>query len=250
MLNFNFPKYKPFLLELKYKFGYSFLMFCFTLISCYLNIYPILYLFSKYLLSQINSSKFFFSNIFQIFFLYIEISVYISLPIVFPFIILNFFQYFIPSLYKKEIDSWSKVLFFTTFWLIFSIFFTYFYLFPQFLKFFLLFETTNNFIPIFFEAKIDEYFIFLFNLFFKCICFFQLPTIIYFLMKLHIISLNTCFKKRNYIYLFILLISALINPPEIFTQIIFLIFFLCCYEIFFYLLIFYITIKNCLKFLE
>ena len=164
LLKFQFKKH---FLELKFKLFYSFLTIIITTISCYFKIYPILYIFSKYLLYNINSSKFFFSNIVQIFFTYLEISFYISITISFPFLLLNFLQYFIVSLYRFEIIFCLKTIFFSFTCFFFSIFFTYFLIFPNFLTFFLNFESSNQFFPVFFEAKFDEYFFFCFKYIYK-----------------------------------------------------------------------------------
>ena len=49
-------------------------MYGFTVIICYNYKFQILYLLSKHILSNINSNKFFYNNITQLVYFYIEIS--------------------------------------------------------------------------------------------------------------------------------------------------------------------------------
>ena len=50
--------------------------------------------------------------------------------------------------------------------------------------------------------------------------FFQIPLIIYILIKKNIIKYDVLFKNRKKIYIFYLIASAIIAPPDLINQLI------------------------------
>ena len=65
---------------------------------------------------------------------------------------------------------------------ILSVIITYNIIFPQILDIFLQFEKKNNFFPIHFEAKLEDFFSTMFLLFINIIICFQLPILAYVLI--------------------------------------------------------------------
>jgi sec-independent protein translocase protein TatC len=126
----------------------------------------------------------------------------------------------------------------------FSIFFTNFYTIPQGLTFFLNFENSNQFFPIFFEAKIDEYFLFIINIFCKSIFFFQIPVLCYILINLNLIKKNFFTNNRKFVHIFFLIITAAISPPEIMVQIFLWFWFIFLFEILIFTNLFFKNIKK------
>lgn len=243
-MNFNWnPLFSKYLWELKYKFIYIGLMILITTISCYININSIFYLFSKEFL--ISSNKFFFSNIVDIFFFYLEFSFFFALLITIPFIILNIFLYFLPSMYVYEVKIFWKIFFLFFCCFILGGVFNYRYIFPNILSFFLNFDFIKNiYFPLFFEAKFDEYFLFVLSFFYKTSFFFQIPTLFYCMIFFNYISLNFFWKKRKFFYLIFLFISALLSPPELFIQGIIFCFFILFFESTIYIIFFFKNLYN------
>jgi sec-independent protein translocase protein TatC len=122
---------------------------------------------------------------------------------------------------------------------ILSILLTYFFIFPNLLNFFLIFEKNNIFFPLHFEAKIEEFFSVMFVLFFNITLSFQIPILLYILIYNNIIDIYFIIKNRKIFYLFFLILSAFIAPPEILTQFFIFILIIFLFEFFIFINIFY-----------
>ena len=219
-------------------------MIFFTFISCYLYINQIIYIIVNYLLYNMNSHRLIFTKITEVFYTYLKISLTFSLLICFPFIILQIWLFIIPGLYKTEKLFFNFFLIIILFLYIISILFSYKIIIPKILNFFLLFEKGNLYFPLHFEARLKEYlntiiFIYIYMLF----CF-QIPTFVIILLYLKIINLKNLINKRKYIYIFFLLLSSLIVPPEIFNQLFLSLFFCIFYEVVILLILFFIKFFN------
>ena len=138
--------------ELKYKFYYNLGLLFFLFITCILYNNTLTFLLAKQFLNSIDSPKFFFSNIMELFVWQIQISIAVSLVIGIPFLFFNFLMYFVPSLYFNE---YFKVLFSSIFYCFYYISFICLFnnfFFFNFISFFFKFSQENNYLPIFFEA--------------------------------------------------------------------------------------------------
>lgn len=189
-----------------------------TTIVCYWYIHPLLYFLSEYLLMHMKSNKFFFSDLTNIFYLYIELSIYIALIITFPFIILNFFQYFMSGWYLDEYQKNVKIFFFFLFWYLFGFFLSYKIFLPALLQFCLEFEQQNVYIPLYFEAKFEEYF---FNIILTLLIWnlsFQIPWIFYAINSWNLFPIRFSKKFRKYIYIFFIFWISILSPFEISQQ--------------------------------
>lgn len=169
---------------------------------------------------NISSKRFFYSNITQIFWIYIQISIYIAIIVTLPFQILNFLVYFLQSLYPKEFFFVLKLFFKFVIIYLLAGFLNYYILIPNILKFFLNFEQKNLYLIAHFEAKFDEYFFLILGFNFKLNLMFQIPIIIDYLIFTNIISKNLVYYNKKNLYFTIIILNTLLNPPEIFVQII------------------------------
>ena len=165
------------------------------------------------------SHRFIFTKLTQILITYIKFSIFLSLFINIPFIILHLLYFFITALYKHEFIIWFFWIIFSIFIYLFSIIITYYYIFPSILNLFLNFEKYNFFFPLHFEAKIEEFISMMYFLFLNTIICFQIPIIINLLIYFKYINLNFIFKNRKIWYFILFNLSALISPPEILNQI-------------------------------
>lgn len=224
--------------EFQWRSFYNVIAFLITTTVCFYNIEPFLYIFSKYLLTNINSNKFFYDNLIQIFFVYLQISALLSFYFCLPIIIFNWANYFLPSLYFIE---WKFLIFFQIYFLVFFIFFikSFFQFIPIFLDFFLFFENNAEYFPLYFEAHFDFYFFFINTLFFKFFIIFEIFFIFMFfsiILKKFIFKLLFLYRKEIHLTFFFL--TALLCPPEFILQIIsfcILFFFLeICFFFFFF----------------
>lgn len=225
--------------ELKLRFYYIIFSIFSTFITCYIYIDQIMYVLTHYLLYNMSSHRFIFTKLTEVFYTYIQFSLISSLLICFPFILINLWLFIVPGLYRHEKFYFEGFLFLIFFLFISSFLISYNYILPNILKFFLYFENNNKFIPIHFEARIQEYLIPIYVLLFNLMLCFQFPTLIILLLYFHIIDYKLLIKKRKYFYLFFLFLSALIAPPDIYSQILLTIIMLTVYEILLFVLFFF-----------
>lgn len=229
-----FKKFKIYFVELKYLLLYNMFMFLLTLFFCYYNLNSILYLCSEFLLYNMNSTRFFFSNLTQIFYSYIKLSFHITFIICVPFHILSGILYVIPSLFKAEFRFLLTIfLSFISIYVV-GFFFIYTFIIPNMLFIFLIFEKQNNFFPLHFDAKFDEYFQMILHFIFKLNIIFQIPLLLYCFEYFKIFTLNYFIKFRTLIYLFLIFLSAFLSPPEISMQFLYLFLMSFLFEIYIY----------------
>ncbi len=226
----NLTWYQYFI-ELKFKIFYTFLMYGFTVIICYNYKFQILYLLSKHILSNINSNKFFYNNITQLVYFYIEISCWISFLIIIPFIFFNFLSFFLNSFYFLDYIWMLKIYLYFLIIYIISILLCYFSIIPEFLSYFFNFEKNNYFFPLFFEANLENYIHMILKIFFEVLFLFQIPLIFNILIKIKILSNNFLIKYKDRLYFFLSLWFIFINNYELLTQIKYLILIIFYFEI-------------------
>ncbi len=148
---------------------------------------------------------------------HIWVSVLAGLVLVFPYIIWEFWKFISPGLYEKERKnaSWfitiSSVLFFL------GVLFGYFVITPlsvQFLGNYKISDAVNS------NIQISSYFSILKSAVLASGLMFELPVIIYFLSKLGLITPKFLRTYRKHAVVVVLILAAIITPPDVLSQII------------------------------
>lgn len=227
----NWKFFKAYWFELKFITFYNMILFCSLFCVCYMHMDSLLYLLSKYLLLHIESSKFFFSHISQLFWVYLHIALWISFLIGLPFFIFNYILYMLAAFIKREFSKVLKTFFF--FWVCYynTLLLTNVFVIPAFLDFFLGFNNTDSgYFAIHFEAKFEEYFALVILIFFRLELFFICIFIFFYFNFIGIIKDSTLIQNRFYLYLIILLISLFLCPPDILSQLFYILFFWIFFE--------------------
>lgn len=219
--------------ELKLRFIYYIFTLILTIICCYIYSDEIIYIFVEPIISKMNSQRFIFTNLKEIFFMYFEFALIGGFFFSLPILIGQIFFFFINGLFKYEI----KIIYFITF-ISFILFFLgfglgYYYIMPSAWDFFLLFEQKNNFFPLHFEAKLNTYLFFTLNILLSIILSFQLPTVIFLFLFFKDLTNKVVnfFSQRKLNYLILISLSTLISTPEIINQLTLSGSFLIIYEI-------------------
>lgn len=225
--------------ELKLRLNYTIFSLILTFITCYIYINQIIYLLTYYLLYNMNSHRFIFTKLTEVFYTYIQFASISSLLICFPFILFNLWLFFIPGLYKYEKFFFDFYFLFILFLFFSSFFISYNYIIPNILRFFLLFENNNLYFSLHFEAKIQDYLIPIYILLFNLILCFQFPSLIILLLYFELITYNLLIENRKYFFIFFLFFSALIAPPDIYSQVFLTLIMLFIYELLLFLLFFF-----------
>lgn len=163
---------------------------------------------------------FIFTSISDLFFIYLKLTICFSNYLIFFIIIYNLICFLKPGLFKKE---FFYLKFFFKFSLIFN--FLFFFFFNNFLLpfisnfFFNIYFNKNEYINLFFEANICEYFMFYNKTYFSFVINFQFITIFFLLINYVNFNIKLFKKIRKIVYLSLLIISTLITPPEVFSLI-------------------------------
>lgn len=155
-------------------------------------------------------------------------SLIIGFIIAFPYVLWEIWRFIAPGLHHNE-QKKSKGFIFTCSLLFFiGILFSYFIIIPMSVYFFYNFQISdavqNNF-------KLDAYISLVTNTLIGVAVFFELPVIIYFLSKVGLISPEFLKKYRKHALVLVLILSAIITPPDVASQIIVSVPIMLLYEI-------------------
>ena len=159
----------------------------------------------------------------EAFMTYIKTSLYAAIFFSFPVFLAEIYLFISPALYKNEKKNILLTFFFVPFLFLFGAIFAYNFILPLALQFFSSFEIQGSVndatIPIYLETKISEYLNFVTNLLFGFGIAFQLPILLLFLIKVDCLSVNDLRQKRRYWIVIIFILSAILTPPDVVSQV-------------------------------
>ncbi|WP_438965621.1 twin-arginine translocase subunit TatC [Flavobacterium sp.] len=146
----------------------------------------------------------------------------------FPFILWELWKFISPALYDKE--KKYAVLFIVVASLLFflGVLFGYFIITPLSVYFFGSFSASPEIVN---EFNLDSYVGMIKTSVLACGLIFELPIIIYFLSKLGLVSPESLRNYRKYTLVIVLILSAIITPPDVISQVIVAIPIMILYEI-------------------
>ena len=148
-----------------------------------------------------------------------------------PFWAIEVWLFITPALYRKERLSLFPYIVISPILFLCGVLFCYFIVLPQAFDFFINFGTDGRTQPLLLQTKITEYINLttsLLNAFGIC---FLTPVFLILSVRWGLINRTTLQKNRKYAIVLIFLFSALLTPPDIFSQIILAIPLLLMYEI-------------------
>lgn len=145
----------------------------------------------------------------------------------FPFILWELWKFISPALYEKERKN-AKLFVFTSSILFFlGVLFGYFVIVPMSVNFFATFKVSD---VIKNEFNLDSYIGMIKTSVIACGLFFELPIIIYFLSTLGLVTADFLRKYRKYAIVIVLIVAAIVTPPDVVSQVIVSIPMLIIYE--------------------
>ena len=172
---------------------------------------------------QNEANDLIFTGLQQGFMVNVKISFFGGFIVSFPFVGFQIWRFIAPGLYKKEKLAFLPFLIASPLLFIIGAAFAYFIVLPLAFNFFLSFQNTtdlNNLVGIKYLGTINEYlsltmrFILAFG-----ICF-QLPVLLTLMGKAGLVSSASLIRIRKYAIVSILIIAAVVTPPDVITQII------------------------------
>ncbi|MFP4082244.1 MAG: twin-arginine translocase subunit TatC [Candidatus Aminicenantes bacterium] len=148
------------------------------------------------------------------FMMYIKVSFLAAIFFTSPFIFLQIWYFIAPGLYQKERKYVYPFVFFTTFFFISGALFGYFVAFPFACNFFL--KIGSEFQPV---ITVDQYFSLALRLLLGIALVFEMPTLIFFLSRMGIVTPRWMIKNFKYAVLVVFIIAAVITPsPDVINQ--------------------------------
>jgi sec-independent protein translocase protein TatC len=148
------------------------------------------------------------------FMLYIKVSFLTAIFVTSPFIFLQLWYFVAPGLYKKEKKYVYPFVIFTSFFFILGALFGYFVAFPFACNFFL--RMGSEFQPV---ITVDQYFSLALRLLLGIALVFEMPTLVFFLSRMGIITSRWMIKNFKYAVLVVFIIAAVITPsPDMINQ--------------------------------
>lgn len=172
-------------------------------------------------LPSTTSRRLIYTGLAEAFITYVKVALFAAVFISCPIILTQIWLFIAPGLYEREKKSFLPFLVATPFMFVTGSAFAYYIIIPNAWKFFLTFETNHMIqdLPIQLEARMGEYLAITMQLLLAFGCCFELPVILILLARLKIIQVTTLSSKRKYAFLLILILSALLTPPDVLSMI-------------------------------
>lgn len=138
----------------------------------------------------------------------------IGFLIAFPYIFWEIWSFIKPALSEKEVNNAKGVVFWSSLLFFFGICFAYFLIAPFTINFFANYQLSPVFQNI---ITIDSYYDTMSDLIMGMGIVFELPIIVFFLSKVGILTPQLMREKRRYAIVIIMLLAAVITPPDWFS---------------------------------
>lgn len=148
--------------------------------------------------------------------IHIWISFIAGLILAFPYIIFELWRFVSPALTRKEKDASSLAVFSISMLFFVGVLFSYFLIVPltiSFLSGYQVSASVNNLI------SLRSYISTLAGVTFATGLVFELPVFVYFLARIGLVTSSLMKKYRKIAFVIILVVAAIITPPDVFSQV-------------------------------
>lgn len=217
---------KKYLLEIRNRLVLTFLTWLSMIIVGYLYKETLLFMVvqpNKLFESSTNFCSFYFifTNVTEIFSVYLQLTIFLATQVVFVYLIYHCFNFLSLALFNWEYHLCSVFLKLSFVVGCFSIILTKYIIVPLTWDFFFSFQkiASDQFLSLHFEAKLNEYLDFYISLYYLCVFYCQIFTIIIFFLSFVSSDIIGIKKFRKFYYYIFVLFSTLVSPPDIISQI-------------------------------
>lgn len=138
----------------------------------------------------------------------------IGFIVAFPYVFWEFWKFFKPALKEKELKHTKGIVFWATLLFFIGILFSYYIVAPFTINFFATYQLSPQFDNI---ITIANYYDTMSDLIFGMGLVFELPILVYILSKAGILTPQFMRDKRRYAIVIIMLLAAVITPPDWFS---------------------------------
>ena len=186
----------------------------FVLLPIFIFVPKILDYLISFILDDTNLALNYFSPI-EVFIIQIKVALVIDLIICFPYIVKQLWEFILPALYENEKKIIKSAIFTSSVLFLFGILFCSFFVLPFVIKFGMSFatENINAVLGITNVLNLSLWLILAFGF------MFQFPLVVYYLIKSGIVSIEDISDKRPYVIVGLLILAAILTPPDVVSQI-------------------------------
>ena len=146
---------------------------------------------------------------------HIKVSLIAGLIVASPYIFWEIWRFIKPALHHKEISHAKGAVFYTSFLFLIGILFGYYLITPLSIHFLSSYNVSNEIAN---TIKLNSYIGTVTSVTFASGVIFELPMIVLFLSKIGLLTPDFMRKYRKHAYVLLLIISAIITPPDVFSQ--------------------------------
>ncbi|MEM0518376.1 twin-arginine translocase subunit TatC [Aequorivita flava] len=159
-------------------------------------------------------------------------SIYAGIIVAFPYILYEFWKFISPGLKEKERKTSRGFIFIASLLFFIGVLFGYYLITPLSINFLGNYQVSKE---VFNDFDLDSYIALVRTSVLACGIVFELPIIMYILTKIGLITPEILRKNRKFALIIVLILSAIITPPDIVSQIIVAIPIIILYEVSIYI---------------
>ena len=148
----------------------------------------------------------------EFFFTKLKLALFGAIFLAFPLIAYQIYKFVAPGLYRNERDAFRPYLLWTFVLFITGALVVYFIVMPLAMKFFLSMEQTGGQVEIHLQARVSEYLSLIMTLILGFGIMFQLPTVVFFLARMGVVTAGFLLKYFKYAVFIITVIAAVVSP--------------------------------------
>jgi sec-independent protein translocase protein TatC len=134
-----------------------------------------------------------------------------------PYIFWEFWRFIKPALYEKERKHATGAVFYSTLLFMSGILFGYYLIVPLSTHFFGSYRVSTEVVN---QINLNSYISSVTTVILGSGIVFELPIVIYFLSKVGLVSTAFLIKYRKHAYILLLLLAAIITPPDVFSMLV------------------------------
>lgn len=148
---------------------------------------------------------------------HMTISMVVGLILAVPYLFYQIWAFIKPALYEKERRYASKAVFVMSGLFMIGISFAYYFIVPWTLNFLGTYQVSTSVAN---QISLDSYISTVVSTVFSVGLVFELPVVVFVLAKIGILTPSFLKKNRKYAFVIVLIIAAIITPPDVFSQMI------------------------------
>ncbi|TQV68144.1 twin-arginine translocase subunit TatC [Exilibacterium tricleocarpae] len=171
--------------------------------------------------SDATDRRMIYTGLHEAFFTYLKLSFFAAVFFSLPLILLQFWRFIAPGLYRFERTAFLPLVFATPLLFLCGAALAYYGVMPLAWKFFLSFESlgAETGLAVQLEARVSEYLGLVIKLIIAFALSFELPVVLVLLAKVGMVTADSLVEYRKHAAVLAFVVAALLTPPDLISQI-------------------------------